>query len=251
MGNYQQLAKSARHLRFSQSPLDHPTQGNWPHSRIIGFYPQCHRWLILWNQAGPGIYLSKLVTWFCSLACLLNTMCPYRPCPNSTNSWQAVLNAKTNTNWTGFPICFFNKWELKPIGKLCGSGKHQMNISEQKQMFLKISRYFKHSTPLARPPPSNACTRSWWQHYLLELDLFLCPETTHEEPGTGNSYWVLKVFPGHCLRPDRNATTVGSHTEEQRESFLGICVIALLLLLKISRAKGSGLHSDMKPLPAR
>lgn len=80
-------------------------------------------------------------------------------------------------------------------------------------MFLKISRYFKHSTPLARLPASNACTRSWWQHYLLELDLFLCPETTHKEPGTGNSYWVLKVFPGHCLRLDRNETTVGKHTK--------------------------------------
>lgn len=37
--------------------------------------------------------------------------------------------------------------------------------------------------------------------------------------------------------------------KEQRESFLGICITALLLLLKISRAKSSGLNSDIKAPP--
>lgn len=50
---------------------------------------------------------------------------------------------------------------------------------------------------------------------------FLCPETTHKEPGTGNSYWVLKVFPGYCLRPDRNETTVGNQTERAKRIILG------------------------------
>lgn len=50
---------------------------------------------------------------------------------------------------------------------------------------------------------------------------FLCPETTHEEPGTGNSYWVLKVFPGYCLRPDRNETTVGNQAEGAKKIICG------------------------------
>lgn len=42
-----------------------------------------------------------------------------------------------------------------------------------------------------------------------------------------------------------------STPREQRESFFGICIIALILLLKIPRAKSSGLHSDLKPCQGR
>ena len=42
-----------------------------------------------------------------------------------------------------------------------------------------------------------------------------------------------------------------STPREQRESFFGICIIALILLLKISRAKSNGLHSDLKPCQGR
>lgn len=87
-------------------------------------------------------------------------------------------------------------------------------------MFLKISRYFKHSTPLARPTPSNACTRSRWQHYLLELNLFLFPETTHKEPGIGNSYWVLKVFPGYVWDQTGMKQQLENASRDQKESFL-------------------------------
>lgn len=97
--------------------------------------------------------------------------------------------------------------------------------------------------------PSDACTRSWWQHYLLELDLFLCPETTHKEPGTGNSYWVLKVFPGHCLRPDRNETTVGKHTKGAKMIILRDLHYGSYFIIKNTKSKGQCLAFQPETLP--
>lgn len=81
--------------------------------------------------------------------------------------------------------------------------------------------------------PSDACTGSRWQHYLLELDLFLCVETTYKEPGTGNSYWVLSDFPGHRARQEWNK----SWKPYQGNSVFRVCIAAFLLLWKIPRSE--------------
>lgn len=40
---------------------------------------------------------------------------------------------------------------------------------------------------------------------------------------------------------------LGATWREQRESFFGICIVVVLLLLKIPKAKGNGWNSDTKP----
>lgn len=112
-----------------------------------------------------------------------------------------------------FPSVSLTKGSLSPQGNCVGQGNIKWTLLSKNKCFWRSLDILNIALHWPGQLPSDARTRSRWQHYLLELDLFLCPETTHKEPGTGNGYWVLQVFPGHCLRPDRNETTVGKHTK--------------------------------------
>lgn len=149
-----------------------------------------------------------------------------------------------------FPSVSLTKGSLSPQGNCVGQGNIKWTLLSKNKCFWRSLDILNIALHWPGQLPSDARTRSRWQHYLLELDLFLCPETTHKEPGTGNSYWVLQVFPGHWDQTGMKQQ-LESTPREQRESCSGICIIALILLLKISRAKSSGLHSDLKPCQGR
>ena len=118
-------------------------------------------------------------------------------------------------------------------------------------MFLKISRYFKHSTLLARPTPPTPAQDP--DDSIICLN-WICFYSQKQHTGTWNRKQLLRPKSFTRILSETRQEWNNSwklHQGSKRNHSWGIGIIALLLLLKTSRAGSSGLHSDIKPFQVR